>query len=339
MHYDDKVAFVDSDITFGDIKINDFDVIDQKLLPVMIKNMPNKERMFELWWRDRTIPVGRREYYNLIRLLFQISFRERPLMTNAIFIVSLLSYGQTLEDKYWFNPEQEMNVPCFRLSGGGMDDILLEPKQFEEIDFFKNKFDLSLSRFFINSWESGAKINSFNNPSLNTNGCIQKYWDVIDSQFYLMKYLYNVNELNFNEILVNDWLTKNYPDLSNKLYIFKKNLSDFNLTTDLEKTFSLIASKCFVDENTEFIPASDIALATGIMANDVYDMYYEGCNLLGIKDAEYPIVVSNELEDFFGIREERSFDNFGFIRDAKSRVFIKPSPLFGNSYYKYILDR
>jgi len=339
MHLDEKVAFISTEMSFTDLQILEFDVIEPKLLPIMIKNMPFQGKAFKEWWANRTVPVKRREFYNLIRILCKIPFKERPFMNEAIFFLSLISFGQSLTDKYWFNPETEILIPFMKYTNNFLEDYLLTPKNFEDIDYFTNKFDNTLNKYFIDSRSGHLESVSYLTPSINTNGNIQKYWDIIDNQFFLMKYLYNINELNFNEIVINDYLSKHYGDLSNKIYLFKKNATNFDELAEKEKSFTLVASKCFVEEHTEFIPASEIIFATGKVYEDVYDMYYEGCEMLGIQNPEYPLLVSNEINLNFGIQEERDFSNFGFIRDARSRVFLKPAPLFGNSYYKYILGK
>ena len=123
MHFDEKVAYVQTQLTLTQLEIKSFDVINEPLLPVMLKNMPNKARIFENWWKSRIIPYGRREFYNFIRVIYGIPFNTRPLLTAAMYPISLFSYAASLSDKYWINPEKEEVIPFFKLTNGCLKDL------------------------------------------------------------------------------------------------------------------------------------------------------------------------------------------------------------------------
>lgn len=338
MHLEEKCLYIEADVNFERIDINEVDVISENLMPVMMKNIPDKRRSFKAWWKMRSIPSGRREYYNLMRAFFEIPSMQRPMVNETSLLLSLLSYGQSVTDKYWINPEKESLIPLFKFTNGAVEDYIFKPTTFADIDYYTHSFTNELDKFFLISSQRDH-IKTYQTPSLNLNGNVQKYWIEEDGDFYLIKYLYSVEELNNNEFIINDFLWENYRDLARLLSPYKKDIKDFDKYADINKPFNCIKSKNFVDKDTEFIPASEIVYVSGGTGGDVYEMLAEGCDILGIRDLDYLLEVSDEIEYKFGIKEDRSFDNFGFIRDAKTRVFLRPAPLFGHSYYKYILER
>ncbi len=338
MHLDQKCAFIEADICFDRIDILNVDVINPHLIPVMCKNIENKRHILKQWWKMRSIPSGRREYYNLMRSLFEIPANKRPLVNETSLLLSLLSYGQSLTDKYWINPEKDTIIPLFRFTNSSMEDIILKTTTYNEINYYDNQFSNELDKFFILT-STHAKINTYNTPSFSLNGNTQKFWKKENDKFFIYKYLYNVKELMNNELIINSYLKMHYKDLATNTKLVQSDILSFDQFSDINKPLNFIVSENFTDKDTEFIPASEIMLVSGKFEGDVYDVLKEGCDILGIKDIDYVLNVANEIEEEFGIKEERSFDNFGFIRDAKTRVFLKPAPLFGNTYYKYILER
>ena len=56
-----------------------------------------------------------------------------------------------------------------------------------------------------------------------------------------------------------------------------------------------------------------------------------------IRYVDRVVEMSDELDEHFGMEVDIEFDNIGFIRDCKTKKFVAPAPIFGNSYFKSII--
>lgn len=91
---------------------------------------------------------------------------------------------------------------------------------------------------------------------------------------------------------------------------------------------------CFVDENTDLVPAIDIMWNEKI-PNDksIYEFYLAKCLKNGLdlrQDLEYQI-----MTDFIISNTDRHMNNFGIIRDSKTLKWLHMAPIFdsGNSMF------
>lgn len=91
---------------------------------------------------------------------------------------------------------------------------------------------------------------------------------------------------------------------------------------------------CFVNDDTDFVPAIDIMWNEKI-PNDKssYEFYLARCSENGLdlrEDLEYQI-----MTDFIISNTDRHMNNFGIIRDSKTLKWLKMAPIFdsGNSMF------
>ena len=136
--------------------------------------------------------------------------------------LTIKNFGLSLSDQYWFCPIE-------------MTDI-----SWNDLNYFQNSFRINLN---LNSLTlEDKKIFS---PDLSTNGNLPKKWIIIDDVRYLCKgtsepfHQEAINEVVASKIL--DILEVPHVD-----YFCKNNLS---------------FCPCFIDENTEFVPAWHIIAA------------------------------------------------------------------------------
>ena len=97
-----------------------------------------------------------------------------------------------------------------------------------------------------------------------------------------------------------------------------------------------LCSKCrnFVDEDTEFVPASHIYYKKPRKATDtIYAHLMKMCRCYGIKDAEDYVDAMIAADHILG-NDDRHLGNFGFIRDVETAGITGFAPLFdsGSSY-------
>ena len=98
-----------------------------------------------------------------------------------------------------------------------------------------------------------------------------------------------------------------------------------------------LCSKCenFIDENTEFVPASHIYnLKRRLKGVSIYNHFLGLCEeygIVGVKEYLDKMIAADKIIG----NDDRHFGNFGFIRDVESAKIIGFAPLFdsGSSFY------
>ena len=289
------------DIIVAMLNIIDDAIISVELSDKNFKYLPigtsNKVHL-KTWLKNRSVPVTR------IGITNDLS----KLSIDSVFQFMLLNNGLSLIDHYWI---QQANV----------DDA------WNSINLYTNSFKASYS-LDLDKSETIAGKTDFT-PSSSLAGDLKKKW-IIDQNGVrrLVKGNYNhTYRQSLCEILASKIHT-----MQNKSHVDYKLIK---ISSDGEEILGC-ECPCFVDKDTEFIPATDILLNEKI-PQDVssYEYYVSKCCEQGLdirKDLEYQI-----MTDFIISNTDRHLNNFGIIRDAHSLKWIKAAPIFdsGNSmFYK-----
>lgn len=341
MHKDVKVIYFTADITDLYCYITDVgSVLSPINCPEFILNTKDKKLAIRTWWKLRCMPETRRDFTNIITMLYNGSLLSKHQVNDSIFLVSLLSYAQNIKDHYWINPAMEYKVTYPNISSKMKQ--YLKPAVFDDINFYKNiPQNDDVRNLVLDCHKKDYSIENYLSPNICIHGDKIKFWEYNQEEeaYYLHKYLHGIAEIEQNEFKVYEFIKKENPNLATKPIVIRKNLNDYDLSEGRDVFKKYIAYKNFITENTELITGDEILLAQGPQKGDPYEIFLENCQYLSIpiKFVNEVVYMSDELDKYFDMDVEIEYDNIGFIRDCKTKQFIKPAPIFGNSYFQNIL--
>jgi hypothetical protein len=251
------------------------------------------------WFRGRGIPSWRDKLDLLLHRL-NISTSEE-LLDKA--------FGLSLSDQYWIKPYES--------------DI-----KYEDINFFDNDFE------YLEFLEASLSLNSdsikneasLRTPNNTTNGMVKKAWIIDNNKRYLLKSGYKNEILQpFNEVLASEICNRlgfNHVDYS--IEVFK----------------DVIVSKCecFINKDTEFIPASQIEFGSNVNKDSKdYESYIKVLEENGITNVREKME-NMYILDYLIMNEDRHLNNFGIIRDVNTLKWIDIAPIFDNGQSLGIQD-
>lgn len=257
-------------------------------------------RKLNEWFKGRGIPAWRDK---LDILLHKLNIESPSELLDKAF-------GLSLSDQYWIKP-------C------GLDI------KYDDINFFDHDFDYSEFLEASLSLNSSVitKDESLKTPNNTTDGMLKKAWIIEDGVRYLLKGGYKSEILQpFNEALASEICSRlGFKYVKYTLDIYKDN----------------VVSKCpcFINKDTEFIPASQIIYGTKKNKSFLdYENYINILNKNGIENAREKLE-NMYILDFLIMNEDRHLNNFGIIRDVNTLKWIDIAPIFDNgmalniSYY------
>lgn len=281
-------------------------IVDDAIISVELSDKNSKyfpigvenEAHLKKWIKSRSVPVTR---IGITNDLYNLSI-------DSVFQFMLLNNGLSLTDHYWIQQADD-------------------PSDWDSVNLYTNSFKASYS-LDLDKSETIANKTNFT-PSSSLAGDLKKKW-IIDQNGIrrLVKGNYNhTYRQSLCEVLASKIHTmQNKPHVDYKL---------IKISSDGEEILGC-ECRCFVDKDTEFIPAIDILLNEKIpQETSSYEYYINKCAEHGLnvrKDLEYQI-----MTDFIISNTDRHLNNFGVIRDAHSLKWLRTAPIFdsGNSmFYK-----
>lgn len=230
------------------------------------------------------------------------------IAVNSVFNYMLLNNGLSLTDHYWI---------C------KIDDVAVNWK---EINLYTNPFKASYSLDLDKSENIAGKTNF--TPSSSLAGDLKKKW-IIDQNGIRRLVKGNHSNVSCRPSLC--------EKLASKIHTMQiKSHVDYNLIriSSGDREITGCECACFVDENTEFIPAISVIENEQKPNNmSIYEFYLAKCLENGLdlrQDLEYQI-----MTDFIISNTDRHMNNFGIIRDSKTLKWLHMAPIFdsGNSMF------
>ena len=275
-----------------------YEIINIDYAPLILKNYydrNNDEKLFlkklDEWYKGRGIPSWRDK---LDLLLHRLNIETTKELLDKAF-------GLSLSDQYWVKPN-DMDI------------------KYDDINFFDHDFDYSEfmeASLSLNSTTIKSK-NSLKTPNNTTDGMIRKAWIIENGTRYLLKAGYKFEILQpFNEVLASE---------------ICKRLGFNHVPYTIDTYEDVVVSKCpcFIDKNTEYIPAYQVESDLNRYDNiRDYEEYIKELENNGIKN------VREKLEnmfilDFLIMTEDRHLNNFGIIRNVNTLEWIDIAPIFDN---------
>ncbi len=303
MHKDDRVAAVVLEPVTGSI-ITISQVFIRELLPV---GTDGPDAGLKAWWQRRAVPITQG---NISKVLDHIGF-----LTPQAYLVRTL--GLSMTDCYWLKPANTAYT-------------------WKEVSLFRNDFDDVVGASQFAGIDTMIDFRNFDVrfPSASTRGDVPKAWICVDGgRRYLVKGSRNGSTQQiFNEVVA--------------AYIHRKqskfDFVDYQFyTIDYGHGKQLgVSSEAFTSEELEFIPARDLLISAKKPGVTDYDSFVEACVEGGLEREEVTAFMDYMLlTDFVITNTDRSYENFGVLRDSNTLRYVKMAPIFdsGNSMF-YDLD-
>ena len=263
--------------------------------PLIIKKSYEMKEDFRFnlndWFIGRGIPSWRDE---LDMLLARLNISTPLELFDKAFALSL-------SDQYWIK-QVGSNI------------------KYEDVNFFDHDFDSAefVEASFSDNYDSITKKETLMSPNNTTNGMLKKSWIIEDGKRYLLKGGYKNDYLQpFNEVLAS-------------IICDKLDFDHVTYTLDTFKNKVVSKCLCFINKDTELIPASQIMY--GITKHKTSKDYNEYIKILeqnGIKNAREKIE-NMYILDFLMMNEDRHLNNFGIIRDVNTLEWLDVAPIFDN---------
>lgn len=207
------------------------------------------------------------------------------------------AFGLSLSDQYWLKPEE--GSICWK-----------------DINFFQNDFDGADFKQASFSSRNNSMPANFFTPNNTSDGMLKKAWVVEKGKRILIKGGY----LNKRQEPLNECLASLVCEAMGFDHVrYEVDRVDGNLVSKCE---------CFIDEDTELIPAYAV-FESEKKQNDIneFNHYIAVLEKHGIKDAREQCENMLVL-DYLMMNEDRHTRNFGIIRNVETLCWEKVAPLF-----------
>jgi hypothetical protein len=251
------------------------------------------------WFKGRGIPSWR-DKLDILLVRLNISTPEE-LLDKA--------FGLSLSDQYWIKPI-DSNI------------------KYDDINFFEHDFDVSdfLEATFSNTSSSITSDDSLRTPNNTTDGMLKKSWIIENGKRYLLKGGYKNDIMQpFNEVLAS-------------LICERLGFNHVTYTLDIMKGKVVSKCECFINKNTELVPASQIMYGVAKKQNsEDYEEYIKILEDNGIKNVREKLE-NMYILDFLIMNEDRHLNNFGIIRDVNTLKWVDIAPIFDNGQSLNIID-
>ena len=206
----------------------------------------------------------------------------------------------SLSDQYWFQ--------------------LHRADKWEDLNFFTNPYSSAIGRAFFEPWEIKPRDIPENSPDQTTDGGLRKVWiwDPMTHKSSLIK----ARGRAYMQEPVTEVMASIILEELDIVPFVKYSLVPYGMT---------FCSKCenFIDENTEFVPASQIyRISSRDNEHDTqYQHFLRMCRKIGIRDIEESMDNMFMADMLIG-NSDRHLANFGFIRNAETGKIERFAPLF-----------
>ena len=290
MHHDHPVMEVDV-VTTGKMSAVKIPVImDKERVPLPCQPLSGalQETALLKWALHRTIPDNRA---GLTRLYLECGSMNK-------LDLSLMSYGVSLTDGYWFKPR---------------DRYL----SWKDVSFENCSYSYDVGNYIIHETDT---IENWRSPDLTTNGRLPKIWRKNPDTNKLCLLKGGAAPLHMEPY--NEFAASNLIKAMDIHIPYVK----YSLVKINGKTYSMCDS--FLGENEEYITASEI-IHSGIKPKDMDNKQYlkQRCKELDIKGYEY-FLGKMGLIDYMLVNTDRHLGNYGFIRDIETLEYKGPAPIF-----------
>lgn len=285
-----------------------YDVHDARRAPlgVVTRNGNGNDTALRAWWEHRSIPESREGFDRKLAELGLESPEQIPFR----------NLGLSLSDQYWICPRGE--------------DL-----DWHDLNYFENEFseaDADVigagpdeSPSFWDAWLSQVGLDS---PDNTSEGALPKRWVCFNGKRFLLKGGSPwCDQQPCNEVVAT---------ALHKRLLGSEDYVAYNLIENAAGDAIACSCPCFVKEDEEYIPMSQVLATQGKRAGESeYDAVVRLCGNLGIKRNEVELFLSKMIVcDSILANNDRHIRNFGLIRDIDTLQY-RMAPIFdsGNSLW------
>lgn len=292
-------------------------IYNRDLLPFPLINTPKDllPYQFKHWYNARMIPKERMGFTQAIASMAKTQNIENIDLAGMLEIMSLLSYGRNLTDKYWIMPKKVCTINTGN-KNCGLNGLQILPKRtYKGLDFHKNGIAQNFSHI-VRKEDIDIKENvDYNVPDFCTNGMIKKCISKDEYGFWIEKYMTHLSLEQFKEFSQN---------MINAQQTFPDIFPQVQFITDENNKPIGYRSRVFTKSYSELITLQDLALAANKTVTKNYEIsenkIFETCEEYGLNE--------NKIKDFITdiktfLPENKIFENSGLIIDAESKDLIK----------------
>ena len=170
---------------------------------------------------------------------------------------------------------------------------------------------------FSNIGSSIKKEATLRTPNNTTDGMLRKAWIIKNDKRVLIKGGYKNEILQpFNEVLAS-------------MVCECLGFDHVKYELDIVKDKVVSKCECFINKDTELIPAYQILHETIKEENNAYEEYIKILENHGIKKVREKLE-NMYILDFLIMNEDRHLNNFGIIRNVNTLEWIDIAPIFDN---------
>lgn len=243
------------------------------------------------WWEERGLSESRK---NVSLILKTARLNKQELMIKSL--------GLSLSDQYWVRSIES-------------DDIF-----WRDVNFFTNDFSNEAGEIFFRRREPSSKNLLKRSPDYSLNGFLDKRWEVRGDNRVLVKRGTGVyRQQPFNEFAVSEFLKS----------IGCENFVPYQVEgADTDEPCSVCPN--FIDEHTEYVPASLIRNLVTDDEADYYIGYIRAVDRIGMKSETVKFLDYVLMLDYLTANIDRNFGNFGLIRNVETLEFTGVAPIFDN---------
>lgn len=298
------------------MKIHNKDKLPLELQNVSIKQMPYE---FKHWYEQRLIPANRKGTEAVIRSMCKTKPDVNLDLKGMLEILSLLSYGRNLTDKYWITPGRDIIIQT-GVKNCGLNGLSLEFKRtYKGMDFHKNGIaqDYAHNVYLLDEPTFKEHVD-FNSPDFCTNGSIKKRFVRENNQFFLEKYYDDIPMKDFKNYIMNmSAAVQEYPEY----------VSAFDIIARVANIPCGYKIPVFTSSNTSIMTLRQICEASKRNAKVNKKDLKEACEMFDInmKDVQIMFKIAEKyFKEEFGLEERDIFDNAGFLIESDTKVIIRP---------------
>lgn len=246
---------------------------------------------FSAWLSSRNIPASRQDLQKSMEVM-------QESVGNEVSVTQLAkqNYFLSLSDQYWI---------C--QSGSGLS--------WDTVNYFTNDFSPDVGRIMFDRTQVDTP--SLMSPDISAAGYLSKKWIVENGDRYLIK----ASTPPYQQEAFNEEIAS--------MICRRLNIDHTEYFAYTKNGESHCRCKCFIDENTELVPAK--AILYKYYYNDQrvskYELFKNTCKMMHIPDYKKSID-DMIVVDFIMGNEDRHYNNFGAVRDVNTLEYTGFAPLF-----------
>lgn len=311
MHKNIKVLKVEILLYYETLTFENIEIINKEHLPIILKD--EKSDLIK-WFKNRFYDTKTNEIF---RILDFINYNQNNKNLKSLYTLSFANHCVSLNDNYWFNPEKEYIIENSISTRKHIDDFIIKPTTWENINYFNKKFDTTIGDiiekvYYKQIRDFDDKLD-YKTPDLLMFGSKNKRYIIKGDKIYVKKFA-------------------NKKHLDKCFQIYKK-LKEFKSPFVLEQEFNFekeyVTSKFFLNKDEDYVESFEIVMPfmSQYKNQDNYKFLKQCAIKLGCPRREINkyFKTIKRLEKELKIKYDNT--NIGFIIDSNTNKIKRCAPI------------